>query len=626
MARKTRPTRQSNTNNRTAKSETPLPEDTPEKVTDVTGSSDPQDATEPQQQHEPGPDNDSTAAEPPGSAPADPKENTTPAAETSAPLASGTEPTLPEDASTPEPEAQSGTDTEATAGAGTDTETGAETGAESETGSNDPWAAKPDTPETPVSDSDTTAHDSAEAASKPADAEPYEADSASDEDRKRDSDSPGDSDRNAEGDKSGDADVLMASAVPAAAGMAAAGAATATAPDATAPDTRTTPAQTAPARDSAQSAPPPRRSAFPMFLGGVVAAGLGAGATWYAAEEGWIAMGPEVDMSAQDARIDALRGDLATLQDQVAAQAQQETVAPDDLAAAMERLDGQIAETRDSFGDLRDDIAADLDSVSAARSEAQEIGQAMGNLLQRLERAEASLADLAGIDQALSDQGAALDQSMSALAVRVAAIQGAQDALQADIDEVRTLAESRIEDVRAAAEAAAAEADQRAARAEAIAALDTIEAALQSGSGFAPALARVEAVESDLPDALQASAGSGVATLPGLQEDFSRASRAGLTAALQGMDSETTTDRLGNFLRSQIGARSLAPREGDDPDAVMSRAAHAVDAGDIATALQELDALPAAGQAAMSDWITAARTRLDALAGLDALKQTMTAG
>jgi len=75
-----------------------------------------------------------------------------------------------------------------------------------------------------------------------------------------------------------------------------------------------------------------------------------------------------------------------------------------------------------------------------------------------------------------------------------------------------------------------------------------------------------------------------------------------------------TLTRCDAFLRTQAGARSLPPKDGDDPDAVLSRAEAAVARGDMVSAITELQALPEAGQAAMAGWLARAETRRDALA------------
>ena len=67
----------------------------------------------------------------------------------------------------------------------------------------------------------------------------------------------------------------------------------------------------------------------------------------------------------------------------------------------------------------------------------------------------------------------------------------------------------------------------------------------------------------------------------------------------------------------------MAPREGDDPDAILSRAEAALIAGDVPTALKELDALPEAAQSALVDWVSKARTRQAAIEAADALAQSL---
>ena len=78
-------------------------------------------------------------------------------------------------------------------------------------------------------------------------------------------------------------------------------------------------------------------------------------------------------------------------------------------------------------------------------------------------------------------------------------------------------------------------------------------------------------------------------------------------------------------MRRQLGARSVQPREGSDPDAVLSRAEAAVRDGDLSEALNELDNLPEDVQSAMADWLADARARVAAEAAINDLSQRLTA-
>ena len=61
--------------------------------------------------------------------------------------------------------------------------------------------------------------------------------------------------------------------------------------------------------------------------------------------------------------------------------------------------------------------------------------------------------------------------------------------------------------------------------------------------------------------------------------------------------------------------RVVEPREGDDVDAILSRAEAALRGGDIDSALAELGALPAVAAEKLTDWRARAEARAAALAG-----------
>jgi hypothetical protein len=61
------------------------------------------------------------------------------------------------------------------------------------------------------------------------------------------------------------------------------------------------------------------------------------------------------------------------------------------------------------------------------------------------------------------------------------------------------------------------------------------------------------------------------------------------------------------FVQGQVGGRAVAPREGDDPDAVLSRVQAAVSAGDLEAALSR-NLRAARGRAGeMAAWIAMQR-------------------
>ena len=176
-------------------------------------------------------------------------------------------------------------------------------------------------------------------------------------------------------------------------------------------------------------------------------------------------------------------------------------------------------------------------------------------------------------------------------------------------------AEARLAEAENRAAQLTAAADEAARRARAAAAVTAIGEAMQTGSPTAPALEQLQEAGVQPPAALAAE----VPALDTLIAEFPAAARAALRADLAAGTASGQGSLLGNFLRAQTGARSVAPRDGTDADAVLSRAGDALQRGDVARALRELDALPDAARPAMERWTEKARTYADAQAALNSL-------
>nr|WP_283254953.1 mitofilin family membrane protein [Marivita sp. GX14005] len=151
-----------------------------------------------------------------------------------------------------------------------------------------------------------------------------------------------------------------------------------------------------------------------------------------------------------------------------------------------------------------------------------------------------------------------------------------------------------------------------------------ITAALETGTGFEDAVDVLGSNGVEVPEPLTANAETGVATQGALIEAFPDAARDALAEAraLQ-TDGASGTSRVTSFLANQLGARSVEPRDGDDPDAVLSRAEAAVRAGNLQTALDEIATLPEEAQAALADWAERAQTRLETKNAADTLVQRL---
>ena len=298
------------------------------------------------------------------------------------------------------------------------------------------------------------------------------------------------------------------------------------------------------------------------LLGGALAAAAGYGVAQYV-PNGW-----------PMASVVTLQTQVAVLSDQVQA-----------LQADLQKADARLAS---------------LETAPAPQSDAGQIA-ALELRLAALE----SKPMPAGTDSAALDQ---LRTEVAAIKTNGAAVMSAQ--VQADLDAKVQATEAKLTAIEQSAQAQAAATLTRAA-------LGQIAAALDSGAPYPSAIAALAGA--DIAVVLTDNATAGLPSLQALQASFPDSARTALEAALRANMGESWSERVGNFLRTQVGVRSLTPRDGPDPDAILSRAEAALTAGDVALALAEIAALPTPAQDALSAWRVRAQLRLDAQAALAAL-------
>lgn len=349
--------------------------------------------------------------------------------------------------------------------------------------------------------------------------------------------------------------------------------------------------------DRAPSTPTPaptpaaaRKGGFwPLAFGGAVAAGLGAAATIYALPQlpaGWLPQatatatdGPAIDeaalmQAASDAGRDAAEEVLAAAPDAAPAEL------PADLLARIDALEQQAATPTDD---------TPADGASAAPD------------------------GLAALQQRLDDQQARLDELEARPAFDPQATEQARQQIETTAAEVR----ETLDAARSEAQQLQDEAAESTRRAQAVAAVASLQSALDAGVTPDQARDTLEGAGIQTPEALQAE----IPSLTTLQSGFAEAARASLRASLQQQAAQGQGNVLTNFLRAQTGARSTAPREGDDPDAVLSRAGADVQAGRITDAVTLIGTLPepALAAPAMADWLTGATAYSRAQAALSDL-------
>ena len=359
-----------------------------------------------------------------------------------------------------------------------------------------------------------------------------------------------------------------------------------------------------PRADPPPSAPRRRSAAGPFFgllLGGVAAAAIGFGLARYL-PNGW----PMPDVAALQSEVDAQKATIADLQQKLA---NLPVPAAPDISGDLDALRSELAAKLAA-------LPAPAQDESAAMAALQSGFAALDGRLATLEKQPAGEAGAAS-DTAV----AAFERDLQALRRQVEAQGSAGSALSTDLQSAMTDAKAQLASAAEAAKQVAADAEASAKAARNDLALGRISAALEAGGSYSSALDDLQAAGLSIPDALSADAAGGVPTLLDLQRSFPDAARQALAAALRADAGSTWNERVASFLRNQTGIRSLTPREGDDPDAILSRAEASLAGGDLGGALAGIASLPEPAQAAMSGWVAAATKReaaVEALAGLTA--------
>jgi hypothetical protein len=344
-------------------------------------------------------------------------------------------------------------------------------------------------------------------------------------------------------------------------------------------------------------------------IGGAVAAVIGFGVA-QVYPDGWPIGGSEAvesTLAAQSTQLDGLAGQVSALSQTAA-----DSSALDGLQAQIVTLSADLEAARAALAEAQNTVAVTREGLTG-RLDA--LATNLTGRIVTLEKApieQAADAAVAVAVQAYEDEVAALrdetQKRFDALSEDLQARLGEGNAAIVEAVE----ANQRMEAERAEREAAARAAEQAARRALAMSELRT---ALETGAPFADSLR----VLPDAPAPLADLAASGVPTRVALAEAFPPLAREALIVALRETGDGSPEGRLTAFVRTQLGVRSLAPREGDDPDAVLSRMEAAVAAGDYEAAVETAAALPDPARAVLSDWLSAVETRAAAVAAADAL-------
>ncbi|MDE0591037.1 hypothetical protein OU789_13950 [Halocynthiibacter sp. C4] len=334
---------------------------------------------------------------------------------------------------------------------------------------------------------------------------------------------------------------------------------------------------------------------FPLLIGGVAAGAIGFGAAYFLPKEGSqldeVVARISTNESAFDKHVAQIEQSQSALAEQLANKA-----AASELTAVSDSVNSNLAALRSEFEAFQAPIN---DAISALEARITEIEK-----------------------RPISDN-AASSAAVSAYERELTAMREMLEAQRTQIEAVAKDAETRIAEAQAQAESLKQGAEAAANATLMRAALMRIEAAFESGATFDVALQDLAKATNIEPSAeLLAASISGIAPLTTLQAEFPAAARDALNVTAAETSGEGVIDKMGAFLKSQTGARSLTPSEGTSPDAILSRAEASLRAGDLAGALSEISTLPETGQQAMAEWIDAATYRKDILQAVRTLVES----
>lgn len=345
----------------------------------------------------------------------------------------------------------------------------------------------------------------------------------------------------------------------------------------------------------------PKSPVLGYIIGGVIAAGIGYGVSEYTRQPPPPIVA-SIDTAELDRQFAALSERIDVIESELAASSIM-TLEQDildlrqSLADSIASLDGRISASKSELSDLIADFEA---STNAARTQ---VGDGLSNIS---ENGAAALS--------------AMQAELEALKDRIGKQEDLRAALETRLEEIGSVAREKLQAAQTEAADLAAKAAELGDSVARDVAMQKLRAALLTGASYAEDLANVvTGLGVEAPEALSKSAVTGIATITELETEFPTAAREGLRASIRATAGDSATDKLTAFVKSQLGARSLEPKEGDDPDAVLSRAEAALKTGDLAEAVALVEQLPPEGIAAMQDWVDRANQRLAAEAALDSL-------
>lgn len=281
------------------------------------------------------------------------------------------------------------------------------------------------------------------------------------------------------------------------------------------------------------------------------------------------------------------------------------------IAAEVEKSQTQ---TRAEISALADQVSALQENQAAQNAQGAAVSETLGTidaLSAQMQDIEAQLADLkSAIEQtksAVAETQSALSKVETSLAATDAPEKADLEALRTEFSDLFSTVEG-VQSIISEQQALRQVAEERSRFAEA---MRQAEVALEEGASFSSAVGALDALGVPVSDELRLAAQSGSQTRQELRDGYAQMAREALALDRQvALQSDQEASGFMTFFKNQIGLRSVTVREGDDVDAILSRAEEAVKRDDLEMALSELSLIQGPAQQAVLPWLEAGQARL----------------
>ncbi len=270
-------------------------------------------------------------------------------------------------------------------------------------------------------------------------------------------------------------------------------------------------------------------------------------------------------------------------------------------------------ETANQQSDATADIEPKLAQLAAKDAEIDTILAELSNATKALEVAletlQAEITEVTALQALAAQGGQTSDEALQQFEDKLAAISSAQLKLnksQLIAVEAQQSAEDKLR------------------LADATNAASRISDALETGQAYQNELGLLSGVSGiEIPSGLADLAKSGAPSLTDLKKQFPELSRIVLREDAADSAGNNAVGKFTAFLKSQVGTRSLEPKQGDDMDAVLSRIEAALRVDDTSNALAEANKFNDAAKQTMADWIASLAQLNNAQVALHAVQQQL---